>query len=381
MKLIDRYIGREIISATLFAVAVLTFVLVLGQLFKELLETMISRDVPVQIIISAIAYIIPFSLTYTIPWGFLTAVLLVFGRLSGENEMTAFKSSGISITRMCVPLVAISMAFTLLCLWINLYVAPTAQDKRKNMMVRIATDNPMSLFSSDHVIDEFPGKKIYVESKNGRELTNILVYEVDKDANVQRVISAKRGELETKNMEMYLHIYDARFEIHDPDAPGDIEKIHPAVIQETVFSIPLEELYERNRRMRMFSQTTPKELYQQAQVFRNWMNQGTMKPEEVKMTRLMISGIWTELSKRVAFSFASFALALMAVPLAITAHRKETSIGFLFSIMVGFGYFFFTRLADMVQLNPKMHPEILVWLPNIIFIGLGTFLFRRLARQ
>jgi len=373
MKLIDRYIGREIFLSTLFGVSVLSFVLVLGEFFKELLDQLLKRDVPMEVILSAIGYILPFSFTFTIPWGFLTAVLLVFGKLSAENELIALKSCGVSITRICAPLLALSLVCVGICLWINLDVAPRAQDKMKNTLFKIATEDPMSLFSSDHVIDDFPGKKIYVEEKNGKELKNILVYEMDKDSNLLCVIFAKKGELEAREKEMLLHIYDARFEMRDPDSPMDLDKIHPAVMKESVFSISLEELYEKNMSFRVPSRKTPAEL---------WKEEDSLKayPDNI-MARNQLMVIRTELNKRFSFSLASFALALMAVPLAITAHRKETSIGFLFSIIVAFGYFLCTQLATMVQFDARWHPEYLVWLPNVIFTLLGSFLFWRLSRK
>jgi LPS export ABC transporter permease LptF len=374
MKLLDRYIGREILFTTLFGVSVLTFVLVLGNLFKQLLDVLINHDVPLSIILSFIAYIIPFALTFTIPWGFLTAVLLVFGRLSAENELIALKSSGISITRICVSLFFLSLACVGICLWINLDVAPRAQSNMKSAVMNLATQNPLSLFGSDHVIEDFPGKKIYVEDKNGRELKNILVYEMDKDANVLRVIFAKKGELQTNGEAVLLHIYDARFEQRDPDAPTDLDKIHEGIVmKESVFAIPLKELYEKYTRQKGPSQETPRELRKEVKE----LQEGPQN----SMTKSLLSSIRTEINKRFSFSLASFALALIAVPLAITAHRKETSIGFLFSIVVAFGYFFFSQLANMAQNNPGLHPELLVWLPNIVFIAFGSFLFWRLSRQ
>ena len=89
----------------------------------------------------------------------------------------------------------------------------------------------------------------------------------------------------------------------------------------------------------------------------------------------------TEVNKRFSFSLASFAFCLIAVPLAITAHRKETSIGFFFSLIVAFVYFFFIVMVDTVRSNPKFHPELLIWLPNVVFITLGAFLFRRMSKR
>ena len=47
-------------------------------------------------------------------------------------------------------------------------------------------------------------------------------------------------------------------------------------------------------------------------------------------------------------------------------------MGFLISIVVAFSYFLFIIMAHAVRENPAMHPELLVWLPNVIFIGLGV---------
>ena len=374
MKLLDRYIAREIIFTTLFGVSVLTFVLVLGNLFKQLLDVLINHDVPLDIILRFIAYILPFSLIYSIPWGFVTAVLLVFGKLSAENELVALKSNGVSITRICAPLLWLSLVCVGVCLWINLDVAPRAQNNMKNALVNLATQDPLSLFGSDHVIDEFPGKEIYVEDKKGRELKNILVYEMDKDSNVLRVMFAKRGELQTSDEAVLLHIYQARYEQRDPDSPEDWSKIRDGVsMQESTFEISLKELYEKNRRLRVPSQKMPGELWKE--------KKDLMAGPQNVYTKSNLASILTEINKRFSLSLASFALALIAIPLAITAHRKETSIGFLFSIIVGFGYFFLSQLAIMAQTNPSLHPELLVWLPNVLFVIFGSLLFWRLSRQ
>src|SRR6478672_9551462 len=130
MKLIDRYVTSQVILTGLFAVAVLSLVLVLGKVFKELLELLVDNDAPIDLILSVVAYILPFSLTFTIPWGFLTTVLLVFGRMSAENELIALRSTGVSIARVTTPVFVIALLCSGICLWINVDVAPRAQDRK-----------------------------------------------------------------------------------------------------------------------------------------------------------------------------------------------------------------------------------------------------------
>jgi lipopolysaccharide export system permease protein len=88
-----------------------------------------------------------------------------------------------------------------------------------------------------------------------------------------------------------------------------------------------------------------------------------------------------EVSKRFSLSLAALSFALIAVPLGITAHRKETSVGFALSLVIAFGYFFFIIIADTLRENSNAMPILLVWLPNIVFTGLGVWLFARLARR
>src|SRR4249920_1151057 len=104
MKIIDRYISRQLIVSLLFAIVVLSFVLVLGNIFRKLLPLLVNHDLPVEYVIGFIAYVLPFSLIFTIPWGLLTAVLLVFGRLSADNELIALRANGVSVPRVCVSL-------------------------------------------------------------------------------------------------------------------------------------------------------------------------------------------------------------------------------------------------------------------------------------
>src|ERR1700749_4692656 len=119
MRLIDRFISRELIVNILFAIFVLSLVLVVGNIFRKLLPLLVNHDVPVEYLLTFIAYILPFSLIFTIPWGMLTAILLVFGRLSADNELIALRANGVSITRLCIPLAVLAVISTAICLWLN----------------------------------------------------------------------------------------------------------------------------------------------------------------------------------------------------------------------------------------------------------------------
>ncbi|MEY2557317.1 MAG: lipopolysaccharide export system permease protein, partial [Verrucomicrobiota bacterium] len=212
MKLIDRYVSRQLIVNLLFAIVVLSFVLVLGNIFRKLLPLLVNHDLPVEYLIGFVAYVLPFSLIFTIPWGLLTAVLLVFGRLSADNELIALRSNGVSIGRICIPLVVIAILCTAASVWLNVQIAPAAQEEMRSTVFNLATRNPMALFGSDQIIDQFPGHKIYVGKKDGNKLENIIVFEINEDSMPMKVTYARTGDLEADlpGKRILMHLNGAR---------------------------------------------------------------------------------------------------------------------------------------------------------------------------
>lgn len=375
MKILDRYIGLMVLVTSLFAVGVLSLVLVLGNIFRRVFDLLVNHDVPIQFVLSFIGYVLPFSLSFTIPWGVLTAILLVFGRLSAENELTAMRACGVGVGRVALPVFVFVAFCALICLWINVDVAPRAQMKMKNSLVEIATSNPVALFASDRVISEFPGRKIYIGERDGMELRDILIFEMNEENVILRVIKAKRGVIETTGSsmrpeeigEIRLRLFQARYEQRNEQEPRSFGLINQGItVEEGVTSISLSELFENARTRKGLGSMTLTELRQD--LYR-------------AIDAASESAARTELSKRFSFSFACIAFALIAVPLGITAQRRETSIGFAISLGIAFVYFLFIIIADFLRNTPSAHPELLVWLPNFLFIGLGAFLLYRQMKK
>ncbi|MEP6778225.1 MAG: LptF/LptG family permease [Chthoniobacterales bacterium] len=368
MKLIDRFISRELITNLLFAIAVLSLVLVVGNIFRKLLPLLVNHDVPVEYLLGFIAYVLPFSLIFTIPWGLLTAILLVFGRLSADNELIALRCMGVSIGRICLPLAAIATGATAICVWLNVTVAPAAQEAMRSTIFNLATRNPMALFGSDQVIDQFPGRKIYVGKKEGNRLENITVFELNENAMPMKVTHARTGMLEADlpNKRILMHLNSMRYQQRDEKSPYDLRKVRDGInMAEGTLPISLDELYEKEKRRPSRSAQSLQQLVEQ-------LKTGDQRQRSVSRT---------EISKRLSFPFACLAFALVGVPLGITAHRRETSVGFGLGIVVAVFYFLFIIISDTLRGNPKYHPELLVWFPNVLFLLLGVWLFRRVSRQ
>lgn len=370
MKIIDRTVGFGIFLATFFGVTVLSLVLVLGNIFKQLLEILINNpDVPITTVLTFMALVLPFSLTFTIPWGFLTALLLVFGRMSADNELIALKSNGVSVPRICAPAFLLAAVLAIICFWINIEVAPRAEQAMTRAVVDIATSNPASLFRADEVLDKFPDRRVYVGRKHGNKLFNIIVFELNDDFVPKQMIYAKQGVLANdpeNSSRLLFQLFNARFEQRDEKEPRDVSKIQQGIImKEGVFPISLSKFFAEFQGNRRMSSYTLPELV-------DFLAKGAGD----RHTEAVV-----ELNKRFSTSLACAAFVLIAVPLGITAHRKETSVGFALSLIIAFSYFFFIILADTFRNEPAAHPSVLIWVPNVLFFALGSVLFYRLSKR
>jgi lipopolysaccharide export system permease protein len=368
MKIIDRYVGLGVFTTALFGVLVLSMVLVIGNIFKELLDLIINHDVPIETVLAFMAFVLPFSLTFTIPWGFLTAILLFFGRMSADNELIALRANGVSVPRTCIPVFTLAIVLTGICFWINIEVAPRAEQEMTQAVFRIATSNPIKLFSADEVVDKFPDRRVYVGGKEGDKLKNIIVFEINEDDEPVKMVHAKSGVLtpDPENTRLLLKLFDARFEQRDAKSPRDLTRIRQGIeVDEGIFPISLDEFYKEFLSGRRLSSYTLGEL-------RDYIREGAGG----RMIEAQV-----EFNKRFSASLACAAFALIAIPLGVTTHRKETSVGFGLSLIVAFSYFFFIIMADTFRSNPAAHPTVLIWIPNVLFASLGGYLFWRLSRR
>lgn len=369
MKIIDRHIGVRVLLTTLLGVGVLSLVLVLGNVMRELLDLIINRNLPLSSVILFMVLALPFSLTFTIPWGFLTALLLVFGKMSAENELVALRASGVSMFRICAPVFILALSLSALCFWMSAEAAPLAKQRMLSLVTDLATADPLSLFKPGEVIDRFPNRRISVDKNEGGKLKNIIIFEMNEAREPVRMITAREGRLARvpNKSGWQLQYFQARFEERDKADPSNLTRIRAGLmLNEGTYQLPLDDAFQSlARRRKTLSYFTLSDL----------AREGSAGTGEIRLKAAV------EFQKRVSIALACMAFALIGVPLAITAHRQETSAGFALSLAVAFAYFFLIVLAQMFDANPQAHPVFLVWLPNILFGFLGIFLFARLARR
>ncbi len=373
-RIFDRYIGRQIFSGTMNGFIVLTAVFVLGSIFKKLDTMLGDTELPATLVLRFVGLVIPSTLVFTIPWAFLTAILLSFGRMSADNEMVSIRMSGTSMPRICLPVFIIAMMLSGLCFWVNTEVTPDAKSKIKRLFYDVTLDNPASLFQPGKVLEKFPGFRIYTGRREDNEMKDLTIFELE-GTRAKRVIRAKRATLVTTPgvLDFVLELKDAIIEVPKIEPGVGLENVDFIRFKETQITFPLSRLKEKTERVKADMKSTSA-LWDELHSGRNSVTGASMSPAEKSVSQ-------TELSKRYSLSLVCITFVLVGIPLGITAQRRETSIGFLISLAAAVGYYGFVILAEQMSDNPARHPQLLMWVPNLVFMSIGGGLFYKLSHK
>lgn len=364
MLILDRYIARQILGVTTLGVMALSALLLLGNLFKELRSLLLESGAPMSIVFEFILQVIPFSLMFSIPWGFLTAVLLVYGRLAADNELTSMRMAGMSLIRLSWPAIGIAVLLSGLCYWVNIEVSPRAKQAISDIIIKAASIDPKGLLREGQAITKFDNQEIYIDKREPGSDTiyGMHIYQEATPEEPAMKLHAKRVDVGFDEAERVL-----LFDLHDTfmERLEDDGARQATLVKRMPWRINVDNFSSRRTKANRFTNSEIRE--------------ALAKPDYLdKRSRLEFM---TEIPRRASFSMACIVFALIGVPLAINTRRKDTSTGFAMGIMIASLYFVALVLADLSRKSDSMLPYILLWLPNIIGLIVAFFLHKRARTQ
>ncbi len=360
--------SRELLIALFFASVVFTFVLLAGRVLPEFLK-LLAKRIPLTTLLQHFVLIVPYVLTFSLPMAMLTATLLVFGRLSADNELTAIRASGMSLLNLIAPAIVLSILLVLACLYINCHLAPKCRSVSRSLMLESGMRDPSALIQPGEWTRAFPGYVIYARDRVTNQLFNLNVHVLDDRERPVQNLRADRAEIisDLATQKLTLILYDVRSEIYDSKNPQDLSKLKAGVrAQKYPLTFDMRGLIEQARAKRDFPDMTFSDLLHSIYGLRA---QG-----------ITPSSLWLEAHKRIANSFACFAFLLIGIPLGIKTHRRETSVGVAISLLLVFVYYLFGVMAQTFKHHPEYYPELILWTPNLIFEVLGLVMIWRVSR-
>jgi len=367
MKITHLYLIREILTYFLIGVLVFTILFIMGKTLK-LTELLVNQGVSPFDIGRLLIYLLPSSLIFMIPIGLLLGVLTTFVRLSSDNEIVAFKASGVSLYQLTPPVLFLSITAYLLTTLLVIYGLPWGSQGFRHVLYDIAKTKAYTAVKEGTFNDSFDGIVIYVDKTplRGKKLRKIFIHSEDKEESDTKTILAKEGYVATNpdSHEIILHLIGVTGDRISKEGESYTSIESDALIQKLTFGGNL----SRIRRFRA----------------RDWeMSIGELKAK-VK-TRKLLHKDYTqqllEIYRKFSIPFACIVFGLMGIPLGVQPRRSGRSYGFILGIPVVLAYYMLRTLAETFAFNGTLPPLIASWAPNLILIALAIYLLVKTANE
>ncbi|MCS7091182.1 MAG: LptF/LptG family permease [Verrucomicrobiota bacterium] len=361
MNTLQRHLLGQVVATMLLAVTVFVFVLLLGNAIREVLLLLMQRQVSPGIVLQALGLLLPYVAPFALPMGLLTATLLVFGRFSADQELTAARASGLSLACLVTPVLALSALLSVVAILFNAEWAPRSRVAYKDVLMRVGLEMAGSLLPEQQYIHDYPGLVLYVGRSQQSRLEQVIVWKLDGQGRAEYWLRAEQGRVKIESGSGRLQL-----ELEEVVAARRLATgwVPAGYARNLVYE--LEPPSQQPRRSPKLSEMTWEQLFQQ---LHQRIQQG-IDPTPVRV----------QIHQRAAFGFACFSFCLLGIPLGIRLHRRETNVSVALALVLVAIYFSFLLLAAAWDTRPDRYPQWLVWAPNFLFQGLGAYLLWRCDR-
>jgi len=360
MKTLNLYVSKSVLVILGGSIGILTFGMVGGNLLQAI--NYLSRGVPLGEFLLFMIYIFPMVLGFTIPWGILVAVLLHFGRMSANNEITAMRACGISIFQIISPVIVMTFVLTAICLYLQAQAIPYYYGKAKVLLQDVVQTAPQALLVPGQA-NEIGNMVVYIKDRNDKnEVKDVQIFTFSNDKkSVEQDITAANGKITANKEKGLLKIILYNYNIIDY-AQGN----H---VYGKEFSLTFDVARSINERplVQDISYATFPELLGRISLYHT-LGLDTTEAQ-------------VNLNLRMALGLSPIAFLLLGLPLAIRTSRKETSVGLFISVILSGIYFFFIIGCRGLSNSPGLHPQTLLWIPNIIYQAGGIYFLFRIAKK
>lgn len=387
MKTLHKYLVGQVIAALLLTVAVFVFIVLLLNALKDVLPLLFGGQASLWLVLKAVGLLLPFACVYALPMGFITATLLVFGRFSADQELTAARAGGVSLLALISPVLLLSLFCCGLSAWFNMEIGPRSRVAFLELRRGLISEMANAQLPAGRFINDFPGYMFYVKKNDGGLLKEVTIYKIENETNVVATVRAPEGRLspDRASNQLILQLTDPR--IFKVDAQG-----RPAVMAFSTLDVNLSPTIATNKSSKpQIGDMTFNQLRQELRNLEKLnlkAGTGTNSVEQVKsqlaamkkQKKDMFEPVRVAMHRQIAFSFACFGFTLVGIPLGIRVHRRETNIGIAIALGLVLAYYAFIMLGLSLSGKPEFYPHLILWVPNFLFQAVGAVLLWRANR-
>ncbi|QHN03872.1 LPS export ABC transporter permease LptF [Granulicella sp. WH15] len=362
MRLLTRYLLREVLSHALLGGVVFTFVLFMRDLGK-ILEIVVRNSASITDVGKLFAYTLPNALTVTIPMAVLVGILLGLSRLAADSEITAMRAAGMGALDFVRIVSIISFAALLIGLGNSLYLAPRAAAALLALEDSLKSSQASFEVQPRVFYEDFKNYVLYVQDvtpASGAALWHhVFLADLTEPATPHITTAAQALVTPGAPGTIELHLHDGGQHSISPTDPnqydistfvttqlpiqtGAQEDTHLSRVDTPIHALPLRALFNPT-------------------------------PTNARIYRI-------ELNKRFSYPFACLVLMLVGVPLGLSSKRGGKSTGFVLTILLVFVYYFLSSVGEALAKTGRLPPLLGVWGANILFAAAGILLLQQMSR-
>ena len=365
--IINRYILKEISVPFFMILFIFTFVLLMGRIL-QLMDLMINKGVGLSYVANLILYLMPSFLIITIPIALLISILVGLGRLSADHEITIFKSSGISLYQILLPIGAASLMAFIVTALTGFFLVPYGNFATRNLLINIAKQKASIGIKEKVFNDGFKQLILYAEKipVHGNFMEGVFIFDSRIDKQPTTII-AQKGYLVSSPESASVTLRLQTGSTHTVDA--DLKTYKKMDFSSYDVTLDLSAsmaggkgtLSKDSKEMSLFELT--KEMKD-------------ANPEKAAFRELLI-----DFNKKFTVPLSCIIFGLLAIPFGVTRNVSGKSRGFVIGIFLVMSYYVLQLSGEALGETGKISPILGAWAPNIILGSLGVYLLIMTAKE
>lgn len=351
IQILDRYVLGELAGPFAFAIAAFTLFMLINTLFLAA-DYVINKGIPFGMIMRYLVLQLPTVFYLILPFGVLFCVLLGIGRLAGDNEITALRTSGVSLQRLALPCYVFGILMTMVAFAINEDIAPRSQHKAAMLFREIVYHSTQAVIQPYQYYRTQDGTHVIyvmsVESGTG-DMHNVQIWTIGNgywpETITARLARQSHGKI------IMVDGFDTTFK---PD--GSLQQTKHFGSLEFPLGTDLSQLFAPQSAF----ETNSKELRTEIKLLKN--------------SGQDVSQLEMQLQQKYAMPVACMVSLLIALPLAIRFGRRGRGVAAMLAVLVLFAYYLIMVATNALGKNGAIWPPLAAWLPNIAIGGTGLFM-------
>jgi lipopolysaccharide export system permease protein len=366
-KIIDRYILKEIAYPFFLILFVLTFVLLMGKII-QLMDLMVNKGVGFVDISKLFLLLTPSFLILTIPISLLISILIGLGRLSGDNELTILKASGMSLYKLLGPVALASLVAFIITAVTSLFLVPHSKYATKNLLFNVAKKKASIGIKEKVFNDDFKGILLYAESipVHGDFMEGVIISDTRISKEPSTII-ADRAYLVSDPVLMTVTLRLQNGSTHTVDKM--MKNYRKMDFSSYDVNLDIESSIAEAKKVST-KDSTEMTVWELSQKLK------TAGLEDAVFREMAI-----EFYKTITTPLSCIVFGILGIPLSIRAHRAVKSRGFTLGLIIVFIYYIIRLGGEALVETGRLSPLIGTWSPNIIFCIGGVYLLIRAAND